>query len=168
MIRRFLVSTRYIMIIPIIGSFLAAVVILIFDLIEVFKVVYEVIAKALPSSDISIKEIAIDSIQVIDLFLLGTVLYIISLGLYELFIDETLPLPNWLRVHTLDDLKASLLGVIVILLAVTFLANVVSWNGTSDILALGIAVGLVLFALGYLLSRTFKVKNGNEQTVTEE
>jgi uncharacterized membrane protein YqhA len=45
------------------------------------------------------------------------------------------------------------IGVVVVLLAVTFLGFVVTWNGNSNILALGIAVGLVLLALGYLLGQ---------------
>jgi uncharacterized membrane protein YqhA len=89
----------------------------------------------------------------IDLFLLGAVLYIVSLGLYELFIDDKLPTPSWLIVTNLNDLKSILIGVVVVLLAVTFLGYVVTWNGNSNILALGIAVGLVLLALGYLLGQ---------------
>jgi uncharacterized membrane protein YqhA len=61
-------------------------------------------------------------------------------------------MPDWLEIVNLEDLKGRLLGIVVVLLAVTFLGYVVDWNGTSNILALGIAVGLVLFALGFLLN----------------
>ncbi|MBV9544259.1 MAG: YqhA family protein, partial [Chloroflexi bacterium] len=69
---------------------------------------------------------------------------IVAIGLYELFIDPTLPMPPWLRINTLDDLKERLLGLVAVLLAVTFLGSAVTWDGTSDILALGIAVGVVM------------------------
>ena len=80
----------------------------------------------------------------IDLFLLGTVLYIVAIGLYELFVDPGLPMPAWLRITTLDDLKERLLGVVGVLLAVTFLGSAVTWDGSANILALGLAVGVVL------------------------
>jgi uncharacterized membrane protein YqhA len=83
-------------------------------------------------------------VTIIDLFLLGTVLYIIAVGLYELFVDPGLPMPAWLRITTLDDLKERLLGVVVVLLAVTFLGSAVTWDGSVNILALGLAVGTVL------------------------
>jgi len=44
----------------------------------------------------------------------------------------------------LDDLKERLLGVVAVLLAVTFLGSAVTWNGSTDILALGIAIAAVL------------------------
>jgi uncharacterized membrane protein YqhA len=61
-----------------------------------------------------------------------------------LFIDPGLPMPRWLKITTLEDLKERLLGVVAVLLAVTFTGNAVTWSGTNDILALGIAIGLVL------------------------
>jgi uncharacterized membrane protein YqhA len=67
--------------------------------------------------------------------------------------------PHWLEIANLDDLKEILLRVITILLAVAFLGYVVDWNGSSNILALGVAVGLVLFAIGFLLNGGFRASN---------
>lgn len=89
----------------------------------------------------------------IDLFLLGTILYIVSLGLYSLFINDKLPLPSWLEIHNLESLKENLVGVIIVLLAVTFLGDVVTWDGSTSIWALGVAVGFVSLALGLFLRR---------------
>ena len=61
---------------------------------------------------------------------------------------------------SLDDLKVRLLGVVVVLLAVTFLGEEVTWNGSINIVALGIAVGLVLFALGFILRQGFEAYAG--------
>lgn len=36
------------------------------------------------------------AITVIDVFLIATVIYLISLGLYMLFLDPEVPLPDWL------------------------------------------------------------------------
>ncbi len=38
-------------------------------------------------------------------------LYIIAIGLYELFIDSRIPVPPWLRIDDIDDLKHKLVSV---------------------------------------------------------
>lgn len=152
MLRRVLAGSRYLILIAVLGSFLTSVIILIYGGLTVVSIGVEVVTHA-AFTITGAKHLAVESIEVIDLFLLGTVLYIIALGLYELFIDASLPTPPWLIIANLDDLKAKLTGVIIVVLAVTFLANVVEWDGNTNILALGIAIGLVLFALGFLLTR---------------
>ena len=108
----------------------------------------------------NIKNISVILIQTIDIFLLATVLYIIALGLYELFIDDALDLPDWLEVVTLDDLKAKLLGVIAVILPVTFLGKLVEWKQGQDILWMGLAVGVVLAAIA-AIQYTGLIKNKN-------
>lgn len=153
MLRRMLSGSRYLMIIAVIGSFLASLVALVYGCLTVFSIGFEAFSHGGFKIE-EAKHLSVETIEVIDLLLLGTVLYIIALGLYELFIDETLPTPSWLMITSLDDLKARLIGVIIVLLAVTFLAAVVNWDGSSNILYLGIAVGLVLLTLGYILDRS--------------
>jgi len=155
MLRRILASSRYMVVIAVIGAFLASITVLIYGGVTVLTIIFDVFSHWSFTID-GAKHLAVESIEIIDLFLLGTVLYIIALGLYELFIDESLPTPSWLHIGNLDDLKEILVRVIVVLLAVTFLAEVVTWNGSTTILALGLAVGIVLFALGYILTVTTK------------
>lgn len=155
MIRRILAASRYFVIIAVLGSFLAAVALIFYGGLTTINILIEVFAHA-TFTVAGAKHLAVECIEVIDLFLLATVLYIVALGLYELFIDENLPVLPWLVITNLDDLKAKLTGVITVSLAVTFLAYVVEWDGNTNILALGVSIGLVLFALSFLLSRTIK------------
>ena len=76
---------------------------------------------------------------------------IIALGLYALFVDDTLPLPHWLEIHDLDDLKAKLLSVVVVVLAVLFLGEVVKWDGRRELLGLGVAIAAVIAGLTFFL-----------------
>ena len=155
MLRRILANSRYLIIIAVLATFLAAVALLVYGGLTVFRVIYEMFASS-QFTTTEAKHFSVEFIEIIDLFLLGTVLYIVSLGLYELFIDEKLVTPHWLVITDLDDLKGKLLGVIIVLLAVTFLGNGVTWDGSQSILWLGLATGLVLLALGYLLGRSIK------------
>ncbi|MBV9329220.1 MAG: YqhA family protein [Chloroflexi bacterium] len=141
--RGLLGSSRYFIVVAVIGSFVASACALVYGGLATFFIVIHTFS-SLDFSTTGAKVLSVDLVTMIDLFLLGTVLYIVAVGLYELFIDPGLPMPAWLKISTLDDLKERLLGVVAVLLAVTFLGSAVTWNGTTDILALGVAVGFVL------------------------
>ena len=81
----------------------------------------------------------------IDLFLLGTILLITSVGLYQLFINSHMELPEWLVVTDLEQLKFNLLAVIVVMLVIFFLGAAAGDFAKSDgILDFGLAIGAVL------------------------
>jgi uncharacterized membrane protein YqhA len=77
----------------------------------------------------TIKELLTVIIEIIDLFL-ATVFYIIALGLYELFITKA-PLPGWLKICNLDDLKDKLLGPAIIAPAVLILGELSPGTGPA-------------------------------------
>jgi uncharacterized membrane protein YqhA len=87
-----------------------------------------------------------------DLFLVGATLMIAAFGLYELFIGEIGPgrswgLPGWLRMHDLNDLKARVVSMVVLVAAVTFTDVAVEARSDLETLYLGAAVALVIAAL---------------------
>lgn len=167
MFRQILAGSRYLVLLAVIGSFLAAISVLVYGALTVVSIMIEAFSHGTFTTTGS-KHLAVECIELIDLFLLGTVLYIVALGLYDLFIDDNLPMPKWLVISNLDDLKEKLIGVIIVLLVVTFLGFVVTWDGTVTIVALGIAVGLVVFSLGYLLSTTYKAHRTESTDETEK
>ena len=71
-------------------------------------------------------------LQVLDLYLVGTVLIITSIGLYELFIGEV-QLPEWLVIRTLSDLKAKIVEVIVLVIEIEFLEGLAQGRVAIDI-----------------------------------
>ncbi|MCS7199328.1 MAG: YqhA family protein [Caldimicrobium sp.] len=85
-------------------------------------------------------------ITIMDNFLLAVILYIFALGLYELFIGP-LNVPPWLKIEGIDQLKAKLASVIILLLAITFTKRVVQWDRALDTLFFGISIGLVMGVL---------------------
>ncbi|HPD65711.1 MAG TPA: YqhA family protein [Bacteroidia bacterium] len=97
--------------------------------------------------------LAINIIKVIDIQLLAVIQYVMSVGLYELFIGD-LNLPPWLNIRTIDQLKSKLASVIILILAVKFTEKVMDWKHHMDILYLAIGVSLVIFVLTYY----YKVK----------
>ena len=86
-----------------------------------------------------------------DYALLATVLYVLALGLYSLFVDDRVPMPGWLRISDLGQLKELLAGVVVVAIAVIFLGEALTWDGSSDLLAPGLASAAVIAALALFL-----------------
>lgn len=146
MIKRILASSRFFIAVAVLGSFVASVVLLVYGAVAVGRITVDVMADGMGDVE-GAKVLSVQFIELIDVFLLGTVLYIVALGLYQLFVDPALPLPAWLRISNLEELKANLIGVIIVLLGVTFLGYVVTWDGDDGILALGAAVALVIGTL---------------------
>jgi len=160
--RRLVSASRYLIFIPALGSFIAATTLIIYGGVEIVQLVLEIFETGVSSK--GAKALALAFIEVVDLFLLGTVFYIIALGLYELFIDENIPLPAWLSINTLDDLKNKLTGVVILVMGVLFLGQVVTWDGERNLLPYGGAIALVIVALTYFLSqRTGKDKTNMEK-----
>lgn len=153
---RILSASRYLAFIPVICIFLAATALLLYGAVSTIQMILEVLAAGKLDSKVA-KDLLLRSIELVDLFLLGTVLYVIAIGLYELFIDDTLVLPKWLEIHDLDDLKDKLIGVVIVVLGVLFLGQIITWDGQRDLLSPGGAIALVILALAYFLSHK-KVK----------
>jgi uncharacterized membrane protein YqhA len=151
MLRPILSASRYLVVIAVLGSLAAAAALFVYGIAETVAVIAEAVAKMEVSSK-GAKALALAFIEIVDLFLLGTVLLMIALGFYELFISSDLKLPEWLQFRTFDDLKLKLVGVVVVVLAVLFLGHVVGWNGERDLLRLGAGIALVIAALTYFLS----------------
>ncbi len=120
-----------------------------FGIIRVIAVIGELIRTGQATEAVGESLIA-DTVAIIDIFLIGTVLFVISAGLYQLFVQRDIPLPNWLRIESLDDLKDDLTEVIIVALLVAFLGQAVEWTGDVGILAFGLAVAAVVAAVAIL------------------
>jgi uncharacterized membrane protein YqhA len=157
MLRRLLASTRYLVIIAVVSTLAASIALLVYEAVVVFSAIRA--AFTMPDfTAVNAKIFAVGLIEAVDIFLIAIAVYMISLGLYALFVDSTLPLPRWLEVHDLDDLKNNLVSIVIAVLAVLFLRVAVAWDGEQDLLGFGIALALVIAALTYFLTKQRKAK----------
>jgi uncharacterized membrane protein YqhA len=152
-LRNIFAASRFVIGLAVIGSFVGSAILLVIATITLFSIAWNEIVNFDPEnlSGRHIDRLAVDLIEITDIILLGTVLYIVALGLYQLFIDHNLALPRWLKVNDLTDLKRDLIGVVVVLLGVSFLGEIVNWEGSSNVLPLGVAIAFVIAALGFIL-----------------
>lgn len=90
-------------------------------------------------------------VEVIDGYLLATVLLIFALGLYELFIskieqaEQSETSSSVLAIHSLDDLKTRLGRVVIMILIVNFFEHAISmdFDGPLELLALAGGIALI-------------------------
>ena len=144
-------SVRLVMLVPVIAIQIAAVALIVYGAIETWHFVDTLFfnTEHAPGHD----GILLLAIEIVDLFLLATVVQVVSLGLYQLYFHQDLKLPPWLKITTLDDLKSKLVGVVITVMSVYFLGRALTWTIGADIAYLGIAIALVIVALTYFLSK---------------
>lgn len=97
-------------------------------------------------------------VEIVDGYLLATVMLIFALGLYELFIskidaaEESEGSSNVLLIHSLDDLKSRLAKVILMILIVKFFEHAIRMKFESPVDLLYLAAGIALIGLSLYLS----------------
>lgn len=149
--RRILGLTRYAVIVPAVASIIGAIFLMAQGSGEVAMVVIEAII-----SNASLKDSIVGVLTAVDAILLGTVLLVIGYGLYELFIDTEIAVPEWLQVRDLDDLKSKLIGVVVAIIAVVFVGVFVDSNRAQDVVSYGLGAGALVAGLAVFALATRK------------
>jgi uncharacterized membrane protein YqhA len=142
---RVLSATRYLVLLGVVACALGALLCFIGALAQLALVAAQAFA-GLDTAE-EIKALTVNEIFLADVSLIATALFLVAVGLYELFISK-IDFPVGVTVASLDDLKDKLLGVIVVALAVTFLAQITTWDGKTDLLSYGVSIALVVLALG--------------------
>jgi uncharacterized membrane protein YqhA len=145
--RKILGLTRYAVFVPAVASIIGALLLMAQGSISILMIVVDAVL-----NNAYLKETIVEVLTAVDAILLGTVLLVIGYGLYELFVDTRLAVPEWLEVRDLDDLKSKLIGVVVAIIAVVFVGVFVDVNRAADVVAYGVGAGalvagLALFAL---------------------
>lgn len=139
--------TRYVVLLGVVGSLFASGILFLSGFLQI--AVMGALGVGAVREPKNLKVLAVEAIHLADYFLIATALYIVAVGLYELFIGEV-NLPGrlgWLKVRNLDELKDRLIGVVVTVLAVTFLGIAAEWTGDA-VLPFGMALAAMIVALG--------------------
>jgi uncharacterized membrane protein YqhA len=147
-VEKILGTTRYLIIIPILGLVLASAYFYIVGGIGLIGTLLDLIfnigqgaseahGDALPAE--------VEVVEYVHQFLIGTVLFITAAGFYQLFIGRV-EFPNWLRIDSTEELETNLIGVTVVVLAVQFM-GVVFTRDAEQLLRYGAGIALPIAAL---------------------
>ena len=166
-------NSRFVIVLAVLGSLFAGFAIFYVATVDVVYLVQHAIhygaadltdeaRKALHDSTVS------HIVEVVDGYLLGTVMLIFALGLYELFISDidqahgSKSSSKILVINNLDDLKARLAKVILMILIVTLFEEALKMELKQplDLLYLGGSIALIGLAL--FLSHAAEPHGGNK------
>src|SRR3989338_653393 len=153
---------RFVILIAVIALLFSSLISFYVGIMSTVEAFHEV-QKSLQGEALGTNVIIVHLISSLDEFLLGIILIIIALGIYELFISEIDVIdekgksgksiyPTWLTFHSLEELKAVLTKVIVIILTVYFFKSVVLLKFTEPLSILYLAVSILLIALANYFS----------------
>ena len=153
-------NSRFVIIAAVVGSLLAGFAIFYMATVDVVFLLMHTLHYADYSMADEARKALHDStvshiVEVVDGYLLATVMLIFSLGLYELFISDidqahgSKASSSILVVRSLDDLKSRLAKVIIMILIVTLFEQALNMKLTSpiDLLYLGGSIALIALAL---------------------
>lgn len=153
-------NSRFMVVLAVVGSLLAGITIFLMATVDVVNL----ISHALHYADLSLTTEARKAlhdttishiVEVVDGYLLATVMMIFSLGMYELFISDidqahgSKASSKILVINSLDDLKSRLAKVILMILIVTLFEEALNLHIESplDLVYLGASIALVAVAL---------------------
>jgi uncharacterized membrane protein YqhA len=165
MIVKLIGATRYLAIVPIVGLAIAAAVLFAFGGLGLISFILRSVTHIQEGHATEILPI-FELLEFVHQFLIGTVLYITAMGLYQLFIQDV-PLPLWMKTESSEDLETNLVGVTVVVLAIEFLGAVFS-GSQPDILQYGAGIALPIAELGLFLGLKHRSKPKGSRGAEEE
>jgi uncharacterized membrane protein YqhA len=146
--RHILNRARYLVVIAVVGMFATTVVTFVWSIAKSIRLVASLLDGGW-RDDLSM----VDLLEVIDTYLLAIVQLIVVLGLYELFVGP-LDLPAWLKAKSLDDLKKSIVDVLIVFVGVKGVERLVAAKEPLDALTDAGAVAVLIAALSLFRLRS--------------
>jgi uncharacterized membrane protein YqhA len=147
---RILLGTRFLILLPIFGLAVSAILFFVFGGIGLIRFLVTFVIEALHTvgqgGQLDKGMFIYEVVEYVHTFLVGTVLYITAVGLYQLFVQE-IKFPLWLKVESTEELETNLIGVTVVVLAVNFMGAIFA-GGTENLLQYGAGIALPIAALG--------------------
>jgi len=159
---RFIAGMRFFVLIPVIGLAIAACALFIKGGVDIVHFMGEMITGIGMAETGPDGNIIVEIVETVHLFLVGTVLFLTSLGLYQLFIHP-LPFPGWLKINDIEELELNLVGLTIVVLGVNFL-SVIFEPQETNLAVYGIGYALPIAALAYFMKvRSQIAKRSNEE-----
>ncbi|HID50390.1 MAG TPA: YqhA family protein [Chromatiales bacterium] len=155
-------NSRLIVVIAVVASLLTGFGVFYVATVDAFYMLSHLAEYASPLLDVEMRAdmrsgFVTHVVEVVDGYLLATVMLIFSLGLYELFIskidqaERSEISSKVLVIHSLDDLKARLSKVILMILIVKFFEHAISMEFRDPVNLLYLAAGIALIGLALYL-----------------
>lgn len=154
---RLIASTRYLILVPVVGLLILAATLF---LVGGFSLILFVVKMILGAETVA-DDIIFQIVEFVHFFLIGTVLYVTGMGLFQLFV-RPLDLPGWLKIDDIEELELNLVGVVIVIIGVNFL-RIVFQPGGTNLLNYGIGYAAAIAALSYFIAVRSKAQNAKQE-----
>jgi uncharacterized membrane protein YqhA len=151
---KFIAGMRFFGLIPVIGWATAACILFIKGGIDLINLLVELVAEITKTGTKGV--IIVGFVETVHFFLIGTILFLTSLGFYQLFF-QVLPLPEWLKMNNIEEMELSLIGLTIVVLGVNFL-SVIFEQQEINLAIYGIGYSLPIVALSYFMKIRSDIK----------
>src|SRR6516165_6313007 len=116
--RAILAAGRHVVVVAVLGCLVMFAAVTLYGALAVAQAIVTVSRNGASLSQLA--AVTVYAFKILDLFLLGTILYIVALGLGALFLGTEGALPRWFEVRELQDLKNVLSQSVVVVMIVSF------------------------------------------------
>lgn len=148
-------QSRYVLLLPVIISFVGAIVMFAVGSYQTYKAVYAIVIY----QNFGGAVVTLPIIKALDAFLVGIILIIFSFGIYDFFVSKLDPAdhagirPDWFKFETTGELKTKLIEVVLVILAIKFfeqiVANIDSFDSPMLYLVIPTGAAILAVSLGF-------------------
>ena len=146
-------ASRYLLVVTVVGCIVMFAGVTIYAAVAVAAALHQWWLAGFAVRDVA--GVTVAAFKILDLFLVGTLLYIVALGLAALFLDSETAVPRWFKIDELQDLKTNVSQSVVVVMLVAFLGDVLEWQHGSDIAFVGGGVAAVIVAIAFMLRSSY-------------
>jgi uncharacterized membrane protein YqhA len=149
MMKGILRASRHVVVVAVLGCIVMFGAVTLYGAAAVALAVLQMVRGGASLAEVA--TVTVVAFKILDLFLLGAILYIVALGLGALFLGTETALPAWFEVRELQDLKIVLSQSVIVVMLVNFLGDVLEWEKGSDIVFVGGGIAMVIAAVAFML-----------------
>lgn len=148
MFEKILLNSRYLTYLTVILTLFCALVLYLVTTIAALTTIYQSVMYE-GWEIYSVKTLAASFLKIVDFFLIATGLQIIALGIYKLFVNNSIELPEAMGSQSFSELKLTLVKLASIVLLLDFVEHAFRSGPSQELMEYGIAIGVVLLAVSW-------------------
>lgn len=148
MLERIILNSKYLALLTVLVTLFCSVVLYLYTSFTALLAVYHAVTEKGFDLD-STKAMAVTFLKVVDFFFICIGLQIISSGIYKLFINPNISLPQVMESDSFSELKLTLVKIVSVVLLIDFVESAVDLGPSRELMEYGIAIAVMLIAVSW-------------------
>ena len=144
---RVVAASRYLFVLAVFALLALALLLIVYGTAEVVLAIKDAILDPEFGTG-GTKEVTLEAIEVVDVFLLGLAVFVLGIGMYTVFVAD-LDLPATLQISSLAGMKNLLASTVILVLGVAYLGVLLRGGDGIEKGLIGLGTAAVIAALSY-------------------